>query len=208
MVSVPRKQVLFIYDRKEMIILIFLGMMVAVFAFTLGIHLGKKVGPKGLAPDLPDTHTVATLSDKTPNRQELQEQSKGAAQVDETVSQELHDEVMKTRLKISSARQVDLPKGTRSSGGGATTLKSEGVPAGAYTLQVGSHPGESEAQAQLKNLEKQGLPAFMKEVELKGKGKWYRVYVGGYETRDEADQAGRKFHSRKLIRSFIVAKNP
>ena len=38
-----QKQRFFIYDRKEMGVLLFLGVMVAIFAFTLGVHLGKKV---------------------------------------------------------------------------------------------------------------------------------------------------------------------
>ncbi len=37
-----------------------------------------------------------------------------------------------------------------------------------------------------------GIPVFLKKVELEGKGAWYRVYVGPYPTKDQADLEGEK----------------
>ena len=41
-----RKKRLFIYEGKELTVLVILGSTVAAFAFTLGVHLGKRVSPK------------------------------------------------------------------------------------------------------------------------------------------------------------------
>src|SRR5476651_1191800 len=95
-----QKPRLFIYDRKEMGILIILAMMVAIFAFTLGVHLGKKVPARPVVVGPVDTAPAVTSQDKTPNRQELTEQGKGTQQaVDESLNQALHDEVTRSGIK-------------------------------------------------------------------------------------------------------------
>ena len=117
-----QKQRFFIYDRKEMGVLLLLGLMVAVFAFTLGVHLGKRVAPK---PDVSSTHqaeAVETLPDQVPNRQELTEQGKGAQQAaDESLNESLKEEVDRTGLRLDTARQVQLPEQPLSQNAGATT---------------------------------------------------------------------------------------
>lgn len=117
-----QKQRFFIYDRKEMGVLLLLGVMVAIFAFTLGVHLGKRVGPQGIAHSPGDAVTAPTVPDKLPNRQELTEQAKGAQQAaDESLNQALHDEVARTGIKLDTPRQLALPEKTVSRNAGATT---------------------------------------------------------------------------------------
>lgn len=118
-----QKQRLFIYDRKEIMILVILGLTVTAFAFTLGVHLGKRVGPKNVATHPGDAVPAETMPDQIPNRQELVEQAKGIPQaIDESLNQALHDEVAKTGIKLDTPRQVELPENARSKTGGATTL--------------------------------------------------------------------------------------
>lgn len=114
---------LLVYERKEILVLIALGVMVAIFAFTLGVHLGKKVGPRVVQNDSVETTSVGTTSDKVPTRQEIQDESKQQADgvVEDAMSQALHDEVQKTGLKMDQAKQVDLPSVTRSDHAGETT---------------------------------------------------------------------------------------
>lgn len=117
-----QKQRFFIYDRKEMGVLLLLGSTVAVFAFTLGVHLGKRIGPKGYVAANGDAESLGTIGDKTPGRQDLNEQAKGAQQAaDEALNQALHDEVGRTGIKLDAPRQVALPDQAKSANGGATT---------------------------------------------------------------------------------------
>lgn len=233
------KQRLFIYERREMGVLILLGIMVALFAFTLGVHLGKKVGPKAVARTNHETTTAPTVPDQTPNPNELSDQSKAAPQAAEDIlNQSLKDEVAHSGIKIDKSRQVELPKTPKTKQSGAThteeTKKAEAhLPthaikpepteldevldtktakeahlAGtkAFALQVGSHQSVEDAKRQLSGLDQAGVKTFLKSVDLKSKGKWYRVYLGEYPSRVEAEQAGVKFKEQHLIDSFIVAK--
>ena len=216
-----QKQRLFIYDRKEMGILILLGLTVAVFAFTLGVHLGKKVGPKMIADAHSASEVVKTEKDLNPNRQELTEQSEGIQQAaDETLNQELHDEVARSGIRLDVARQVDLPGKSKSKNGGATTSAENqnnqvlmefpslvrNVPDGNYTLQIGSFSAANEAKDRIESLQALGLKPFVRAAEVKGKGQWFRVCLGGFESKDSAEQAGEKFISQHLVDSFIVQK--
>ncbi len=55
-------------------------------------------------------------------------------------------------------------------------------------------------------LQKAHLNPYLHETELKGKGKWFRLYLGGYTTRPAAQHAGEQYRSHHLIPSFIVTK--
>lgn len=238
-----KKHRVFIYDRKEMGILTLLAILVAAFAFTLGVHLGKRVGFKGNA-HVSDVDSVATAPDKIPDRQEIQEQTKGAQQaVDESLNQALHDEVARTGIKLDSSHQVELPKNTKNeankphhgdanSGDSSHSGHSEAAhpksdshaksshslrledvaaaqrsaPEGTFTLQIGSHPGLEGAKHQVDAIEGLGFKPFLRIADVKGKGRWYRIYLGGYETRDEAEKAGNRYRSQKVVDSFVIAK--
>ncbi len=229
------KQRLFIYDRKEMGVLILLAIMVSVFAFTLGVHLGKKVGLK-MPAEGGDTPAAATQHDELPNRQELTEHGKGVnAAVEESLNQALHDEVGRTGIKLEVPRQVDLPQTSKSAAQTKATQLPEGTtepkksasptgeaapaeaiagvpaalrpaPEGVFTLQIGSHPNLDEAKDQVEALEKLGFKPYLRAAEVKGKGKWFRIFLGGYPTKDVAEKAGQKFQSEQVVESFVVSK--
>ena len=217
------KEQLFIYGRKEIAVLIFLGVLVTVFAFTLGVHLGKKVAPATIVHS-GDTHPVATESDQIPDRVELTEQSKGAPQAaNEALDQAAHEEVARTGVKLDKYRQIELPEKTKSQNEGATTLKAQDhkqakidvkmvpaairpTPDGKFTLQIGSYPALNEAKDLVDALEALGLRPYLRVAEIKGKGKWFRVYMGGYPSKDAALDAGEQYKSKHVINSYIVAK--
>ncbi len=58
---------------------------------------------------------------------------------------------------------------------------------GNYTIQVASFKKQDSANQELEKLLKSQLPAFVKSRDLKEKGVWYRVYVGRFNTKKDAD---------------------
>lgn len=229
-----RKQRFFIYDRKEMGVLMLLGVMVALFSFTLGVHLGKRITPSGPVLAENDAAPADTVADKLPNRQELAEQGKGIAQaVDETLDKSLHEEVTKSGIKLDTHIPVELPEEAKAPDAGKTSEAPKGQdkkpaeteqqvsapsekalslsfprPGGTFTLQIGSYPNMDEARDQVDSLKALGMKPFLRTAEVKGKGKWFRVYLGGYESKDQAEKAGERFQSRHVIDAYIVAKMP
>ena len=76
---------------------------------------------------------------------------------------------------------------------------------GKFTLQIGSFPVTEEARDQAESLEALGLKPFMRPAEVKGK-RWYRVYVGGFETKDAAEKAGTRYIAQHMIEAFVISK--
>lgn len=200
---------LFIYDKKEIGVLILLGIGVALFAFTMGVHLGKQVSPK--PAEMAIDHTVAPPVDPAPqgapNRVEVSEEQKHVeGAVEENLDQSLRDEIAKTGLKVEEPKPLTLPSDTK------PVAKKKPKPltptAGAFTLQVGSYPSTDEATPELKKLKGKGLGAEVRAVEVPGKGKWFRLYVGQFPTIKDAEETGKNYKSENLIRDFVVVKVP
>jgi cell division protein FtsN len=213
-----KKRQFLIYDRKEIGVLFLLGITVAVFAFTLGVHLGKRVGgDKKVATETGSGTSTLPVVNDSPSKEEMGETDKKdsvtisqASADDQNLGQVLHDEVVKTGVKMDSPRQVQLPEKTKTTLATATEPTAEAVSEPVarlpFTLQVGSFAELSEARTHLKEYEDAGLKPMIHGAEIKGKGKWYRIYVGEFASKEDAEKAGKIFHSKNLIQSFIVAK--
>lgn len=235
-----QKQRLYIYDRKEMVILIFLGVLVASFAFTLGVHLGKRVPTPTATEHAAEPKPIESAQDSVPNRQELQDhQADAAGSVDETLSQTLHDEVTRTGIKLDTPRQVDLPKKLKPAAPEkhatpekhapaksethapaheaakpaghevaltAVAASRREAPSGKFTLQVGSYNSVSEAKDQVDAMEALGLKPLLRAADIKNRGRWYRVYLGGYPSAADAEKAGSRYVVQHVIESFVVSK--
>lgn len=224
-----QKRRLFIYDRKEVGVLILLGVGVALFAFTLGVHLGKQVVPKAIetAAEAKPIEPLTAAQEQAPSRTEISQEVKNVpGAVDETLDQSLRDEIAKTGLQVEKPRQVELPeklrkKDTTAPEVGATDHTVSQAPAVAvkttpvtsssasrYTLQVGSYPSLRDAEPELLKLNENGLRAEVREVEITGKGKWYRLFVGQFDTVKDADKAGKNFRKERRIADFVVVRSP
>ena len=74
-----------------------------------------------------------------------------------------------------------------------------------FTIQVASFRDQSKAQKALDDLRKSGYDGFMAMKDLKEKGTWYRVCVGTFDTKDQADQILSKL-KKDHKDSFIIVK--
>jgi hypothetical protein len=77
---------------------------------------------------------------------------------------------------------------------------------GGYTVQIASFRKEDEALELAKSLRAKGIPAFVRQARIKGKGTWYRVRVGEFKTLEEARSYGQylKEHERGFEFLFVT----
>ncbi len=73
-----------------------------------------------------------------------------------------------------------------------------------YTIHCASYKSKQQAAADVKNLEAQGYPAYIMRVEIKGKGKWYRVYTGKYTTKEKAGIAAEMMVKKKALTRYFI----
>lgn len=230
-----KRSSLWVYDKKEMIVLVLLGGLVAAFAFTLGVHLGKRLYPKAADAAHGDGHVVPTQEEADPTRQEVSEAAAGnEAAAQEAMTEALRNEVSRTGLKLDEPKQVKLPEETAAEK--KTEQKTEHAPAKKaavrhepkaeehaqaeqtaapvekqaagpekYALQVGSYKTANEAATLVNELQAHSLEPWVQEVNLPGKGKWYRVYLGRFASKVEAEQMGTRYQNQHIIQSFVLA---
>ena len=76
-----------------------------------------------------------------------------------------------------------------------------------YTIQVSSFRDPQQSMQVARKLNTKGDAAFTSPVDLTGKGKWYRVYIGNYGTLAEAKTAAQDLKRRKF-RYVSVTRKP
>ena len=74
-----------------------------------------------------------------------------------------------------------------------------------YTVQVASSQSEEKAFALVNRLKVKGYPAYVEEAEIEGK-KWYRVRVGSFRNRDDAQRLVDKLKEKEGLKESIVWK--
>ena len=80
-----------------------------------------------------------------------------------------------------------------------------------YTIQVSAYRDQQKSIDVATKLKKRGDPAFTCPVVIPGKGEWHRVYVGFYQSLDEAKKAAgllkiRKFHYVEIARKPLAVQ--
>jgi DedD protein len=79
------------------------------------------------------------------------------------------------------------------------------APKSFFTVQVKATQSSSEADKFAKKLRGQGYQSLVAEAEVEGKGKWYRVRVGKFETRAQADHYLLDFKRETHLEAFVTA---
>jgi len=81
-----------------------------------------------------------------------------------------------------------------------------------YVIHVSSFRSGKSAEIEVSNLKKRGVQAFYRYESVKGKGKWFRIYIGTFENRQEALEKGAEllrkgiisyYKSRRVDRDFL-----
>ncbi|MDX2034526.1 MAG: SPOR domain-containing protein [Blastocatellia bacterium] len=75
---------------------------------------------------------------------------------------------------------------------------------GNLTIQVGSFPDAAQANDRVGRLRGAGVDARVVRADLPGKGTWYRVQIGGFGSREEAQGYAGQLRSKGVVQDFIV----
>ena len=73
-----------------------------------------------------------------------------------------------------------------------------------YSVQVGSYPQMSEAAQAVERWKKKGYPAFMMIADIPDRGRWYRVRLGGFKSREDAMHYLKELQARESVEALVV----
>jgi cell division protein FtsN len=219
------KPSLYVVEKKEVIILVILFVLVTVLSFTMGVKYGESVGKKSVkeqvaaeeeaggqgaeaiggklgdggadAPGATSSPEVATHEERA--APSAAEKSAAREAVDKN-----SDEYLLNALKESGIE----PPGGKAPGDAKLPQDVKRVKSGSYVIQVGSHPTRSEAESQVRQLAAKKVSAEILTPFKDRQGEWHRVVVGSFKTKREAEREAAQLKGRRAITSFFVWRLP
>jgi DedD protein len=182
---------------NRQVVYLFLGFLILfVLIFSLGVIVGKGLGGsqvrlarKGESPkNIPEFNEPEKTPEAIPEEKPIVEQTPALIEKEKGES---------GTTQIGVEKNPSLPPAPESIKTEAKkTLKEDiavlptGETQGKYTVQIGAFQKEEEAKKIVERLISKGNPAFIKATEIPGKGTLYRIRVGTFKTREEAELYG------------------
>ena len=173
-----------VFEKKEIILVLVCVKILIVTSFTLGIRLGKKLSLVESGIKEEDVKTVQLKSTDEEAAEaaisedmKLSDEEKLKKLMDESKSR-LNDELQKFSSEEKSGSEANAVKNDASATPQAL--------AGKYTIQLGSYNSLEEAKQFAEGFTVRGYNPIVNEVNINGKGTWYRVSLGLFETVEEA----------------------
>jgi cell division septation protein DedD len=140
--------------------------------------------------------------------------STGAAPVELPKTASASPTVQKVESPVKGGARIDItptvagPSGPSRSPKPPATQSADVMPAppnrGNLTIQAGSFPDKGQADERVSKLTAAGADARAIRADIPGKGTWYRVQIGGFQSRDDASRYGNQLRSKGLLQDFIV----
>jgi cell division protein FtsN len=159
-------------------------MVLIITSFTLGIRLGKKLAlnESGVKPeDVAAVELKSTLEEDAEavisEDSKLSDEEKLKKLMDESKNR-LTDELEK--FSVDEAPTKEAPAKTTPAPSKPSAM------AGKFTIQLGSYSDIEEAKQFAEGFTVRGYSPIINEVKIDGKGTWYRVSLGLFNTVEEA----------------------
>jgi len=185
------------YDNRQMGLLIAGALVAVVVVFTLGVLSGRyllgspgETSGAGQAP-------AASAPDR-PAKKETRPPAPGLAKPKQPVPRE------KDRFTFyrSLSRKEKLPPPLAVSP--PPKPKAPVSKEGTYAIQVGAYRQRADARNVAASLKAKGYPAYVETYSTRDKGTWYRVRIGPYPTREEAEAQARAYERREGRKPLLI----
>ena len=205
-----KKTKLYVFAKKEVFLIFVFMILIACTSFTFGIKVGKKYAYEehGIIPE--DQKKIELLSleeekardifeeESNPNRDvkedavhaRLEEEIK--KQIDEADSDgegtEMKTEGSSAKEKISNSNSPSKEKIREILAAESREVLDKVTPKKGHTIQLAAYRSKKEAEEFAQGFVVRGYTPLIREVEISGKGTWFRVVLGEFNTVDEAKE--------------------
>lgn len=201
------KTKLYVFAKKEVALIFIFMILIAVTSFVLGVKIGKNYSLEMAGITKEDQKKVVELLS---NKEEELSHIKANPESSTVESSEIED---KLQEKISEEFGGGAAQ-TSGHGNMSVEHKSE-APAekkdalsGKYTIQLGSHRTLKEAEGFAEGFRARGYNPIINQIEIKGKGTWFRVSLEAFNTPEEAKAYVAKEKSLFMGQDYTIIKMP
>lgn len=201
------KTKLYVFAKKEVALIFIFMILIAVTSFVLGVKIGKNYSMEmaGITPE--DQKKVVELLS---NKEEELSSIKANPEANTVESSDIEN---KLQEKISE----EFGAGSVPAHGGMSKPPANGVEAkhetkdalsGKFTIQLGSHRTLKEAESFAEGFRARGYNPIINQIEIKGKGTWYRVSLEAFNTAEEAKAYVGKEKTLFMGQDYTIIKMP
>ncbi|GAB4018404.1 MAG: hypothetical protein Fur0010_19590 [Bdellovibrio sp.] len=202
------KTKLYVFHKKEVLLIFLLMLLMAVTSFMLGVKVGKDYTFTKAGFTKEDRTQVDLLSTEEEAVNKLMQEKSGAGEepkkvdiegvhqtLEEKIRQELEQENQKfndakTPAKEEAPKPMTAPteKPVMASAGTMPEqpAKANDPYSGKFTIQLGSHRSIKDAEDFAQGFKVRGYNPIVSEVEIAGRGTWFRVSLGAFDNISEA----------------------
>lgn len=177
------KSNLYVFERKEVFLIFIFMILIGVTSFILGVKVGKQYSFTQAGFVEADSERVEMLS-----KEEEQVREEGVPsdvqidtenlreQMNENLERKIREELERETAPVESSPAV-VPTQTES-----VQEKPKDSMSGKYTIQLGSYRTLEEAEQFANGFKIKGYNPIISQKEIQGRGTWYRVSLGAFET--------------------------
>ena len=174
------KTKLYVFAKKEVALIFIFMILIAVTSFVLGVKIGKNYSMEmaGITPE--DQKKVVELLS---NKEEELSQIKANPEISTVESSDIEN---KLQEKITEEFGGGVTPMATPINGEVNKSESKDVLSGKFTIQLGSHRTLKEAESFAEGFRARGYNPIINQIEIKGKGTWYRVSLEAFDTAEQA----------------------
>lgn len=195
------KTKLYVFAKKEVALIFIFMILIAITSFVMGVKIGKNYSLEmaGVTPS--DQKKVVELLSKS--EEDLETIKKNA----ELHTVESSDIEHKLQEKISAEFGTGA-EGEHAASPNMSTEKAQDGMSGKFTIQLGSHRTLKEAEEFAEGFKARGYDTIINQIEIKGKGTWYRVSLGAFSNMEEAKSYITKEKTLFIGQDYTIVKMP
>lgn len=211
---------LFVFEKKEILLIFIFVILMAIISFTLGVRTGKSLSLKNdeysasdiknidlksvdeefvddvVKPEMKD-ETISASDGQNDMEERLREEMEKLATQDIKIEK---NEVEKpSAIEDSTTKEVVEKNKTKTTGEGGDFT-------GKYTIQLFSHQSQAAAQDFADGFLLKGYDVIINEAIIAGKGKWYRVSIGIFDDVNQAKDYLQKEKSLFQDKNYIISQ--
>ncbi len=199
-----------VLSRGELRILIAGIFVVCILSMILGFVMGR--GFKGISSEVSLNDEIDIISPDIRDGSMEEETSLTFFKTlpdDEKEEKDIEDKkivqpLIKSKKVLSDQVKIDPIRKKLSNRIEDVAANKKDIPGHGYTIQVSSFRDESQALDLKSTLKKKGYDVRIKSVEIPERGVWYRVFVGAYNSKKDAEKAAKRIHFEERLPTLVT----
>ena len=204
---------LYVFAKKEVALIFIFMILIAVTSFVFGVKVGKSYSLDLSGINEEDRKKVVELlSKKEEDLQEIKKNQETHTVESSDIENKLQEKIatefngaeggVHSEANMSTEHKADTQVKVE------THATSKDGLSGKFTIQLGSHRTLKEAEDFAEGFKARGYDPIINQIEIKGKGTWYRVSLGAFLNQEEAKNYITKEKSLFIGQDYTIVKMP